>query len=89
MNKPTLIVEAAKAFKAASDEYEKARTQMEDLEIDVKLAVRAGYPAAAAEQARDEYRNKTWGPAYRARSKAGKALAEAIGVAPNDLKYSL
>jgi len=89
MSEPIIILEAAAAFKAASDKYDEARVEMENLELDVKLAVRAGYPAAAAEKARDEYRTGTWSPSYRARAEAGKALCAAVGVEPDKLKYSL
>jgi hypothetical protein len=88
VNEATLI-EAAKQFKADADTYAATQQTMDDLELDVKLAVRAGFPPAAAEQARDDYRSRNWAPSYRARAVAARALCAEIGVSVADLKYAL
>lgn len=88
MDEATLTA-AAERFKAAARKYHEVNEQADNLELDVKLAIRTGYPAAAAEKARDDYRRETWLPAYRERKEAALALCAAMGVQPDDLKYSL
>jgi hypothetical protein len=88
MDEATLIA-AAERFKITSKTFTEVQEHMEGLELDVKLAIRSGFPPAASEKVRDEYRTGTWMPAYRERKASAAMLCEAIGVSIEELKYSL
>jgi hypothetical protein len=80
---------AAARFKAAAKAFAETVKQVEELELDVRIALRSNIPALDAEQARDSYRQNNWYPAYKEREDAAQALCKAIGVSASDLKYSL
>lgn len=73
------------AVKAEAD----ARIELNNKDLDLKIAQREGRPALEFEKELDRVRGKVWYPAYKELAPAAVELCDAIGVSPKELKRTL
>ncbi len=86
-----LTIPEVEAFKAAIVAYKEANAIYADAQLDQKIAERDGDEEniAVARKAAQNCCTNVWYPAYKGHEAAAKALCEALGFKPEDIKSAL